>query len=310
MKTRRPLFIVNPNAGGKTALRKWLALEQTLRNRNIAYDVSLTERCGHGAEVAADAYWHNTDCIVAVGGDGTLNEVVNGILQNRTEKLPLVGFVAAGSSNDFIKSFEGGNGTFLARLFERKPRQVDVGKIECRDGEGRPVTRYFLVNSTIGVVAGALEFFNRTSILTRTLKRISVDLAVIWSALNAIARHESRMYRIAIDGKESRSVLLTNLAVLRGSYFGGGMSYGDHAKAPQGRFNLVGIDDMSKFGRVGTLSRFYRGSILSHPRVWRGPAREILIEADRRSIIEADGELVGFLPARFSISGFPLNMIY
>ncbi|MBI2619296.1 MAG: hypothetical protein HYW57_04385 [Ignavibacteriales bacterium] len=310
---RRSVYvIVNPNAGGATALGRLRILEQALKNVNMPFHVDVTESRGHAVSLASRAVQDGVDYIVAFGGDGTLNEVLNGLLRQKAprRRLPLLGFVGAGSSNDFIRSFGGGNGSFVQRLTAGVSVPINVGRIDCRDAQGLPVTRYFLVNASLGIVARALEFFNRSAAIVRMMKRYSVDSAVLWSAINAIVRHESRKYGIVLDGTRTRKSVLTNLAILRGPNFGGGMSYGPRAKAPPGSFCVVGVGDLSKLERIGTLSLFYRGSILSHPKVWLEKAKEIVIESSERGIIEADGELIGYLPARFRITRRPVEMVY
>jgi len=306
-----PYFIVNPLAGGKRGNERWKEFASACYQRGIETNAGFTERRGHAMELARKAVEGGFDCVVAFGGDGTLNETLNGLLQKVTKGSSscCLGFVGAGSSNDFLRSFCRNGGTFLENIRNRRTRTVDVGRIQCRDEHGRPVTRYFLVNSSLGLVPQALEFFNQQTWPHRFLKRLSLDGSVISSGLSAVFRHRDARYSMTEGTREVFSGTLTNIAVLKGPCFGGGMSYGVAAVPDKGHLSLVGIGPLSVTERLKAMVRFYQGTILDHPKVWKREIKSIAITSGERGIVEADGELVGFLPAKFSVCPHLLQMI-
>lgn len=301
------LFIVNPVAGGKRGLRRWKAFEKNLQKRRFQFDVGLTVCRGHAQQLATSAVRSGVSSIVAFGGDGTLNEVLNGfmLVPDHFRMSARLGFVPAGSSNDFLRSIENSPGS----LVDGEPITLDVGKIECRDYGGAPIERHFLVNASMGVLPQALEFFNRQTLGNRILKRISLDLTVIASGLSAMRRHKTAVYKLRFDGGATLEGQYTNLAVLRGIWFGGGMSYGSEGKPDPGLFSVVVINDQSISQRAMIMPRFYTGTILKHPAVWKRTCSELQVVSDSEGIVEADGELVGFLPARFTVLANSLKMV-
>ena len=305
------LFIVNPVAGGRRGVRRWRAFEKTLLERSFQFDVGFTAGRGHALQLAASAVKSGVPSVVAFGGDGTLNEVLNGFMQvpGQFRSLVRLGFVPAGSSNDFLRSLGIPPAFSPDHCSERSPINLDVGKIECRNHDGKAIERYFLVNASMGVIPQALEFFNRQTRVNRILKRISLDLTVVASGLNAIVRHRICSYALRFDGKDWIERRLTNLALLRGIWFGGGMSYGAASKPDAGSFSVVGIDELSVVRRAMIMPLFYTGRVLSHPAVWKRASSEIDVKSEFPGVLEADGELVGFLPARFTIIPNALTII-
>lgn len=297
-----PYFIVNPTAGARRGIRRWKVFHELLKERKIDARVSFTENSGHAQVLAGEAVRKGFECLVAFGGDGTLNEVLNGALkaQDAGQSVTL-GFIGAGSSNDFPKNFEIPDEPFLDRLLSSKGVKVDVGKIECFNRAGTKIERYFLVNSTIGVVPEALHSFNEDTFLRRAMKRFSVDLAIVASGLSAVMTHQQTRYTLVIDGERMESIELTNLAILKGSYFGGGMSYGFRASMDDGLFRIVAIEAMSRVEKIKTMLRFYQGTILHHPRVWKRDHPTLTVHADKEGFVEADGEIVGLLPASYTV---------
>lgn len=305
------LLIVNPACGGKRGLRRWKRFESVLRERGFRFHVELTNGRGHAQQLSASAARNGFSSIVAFGGDGTLHEVLNGFMQvpAQSRGATRIGYVPAGSSNDFLRSLDLSPAPSLERIVEGDPVTLDMGRIECRDGDGAAIERYFLVNASMGVLPGALEFFNRQTLGNRFLKLISLDLTVIASGLNSIARHRTSCYRLRLDDSLVMEGKYTNLSVLKGVWFGGGMSYGSEGKSVPGKFSLVGIDEMSKVGRALIMPRFYNNTILKHPAVWKRSCSQCEVTSDANGIVEADGELVGFLPAKFTVLPDSLRMV-
>jgi diacylglycerol kinase family enzyme len=300
------LFIVNPVAGGKRGIRRWKVFEIGLRDRDFRFHVGLTDGPGHAQELSESAV-RNGLSVVAFGGDGTLNEVLNGFMRVpvRCRGSARLGYVPAGSSNDFLRSLGVSPVASLDHIAQGDPITLDVGRIECRDRNGDPAERYFLVNASMGVLPGALEYFNRQ----RLLKLISLDLTVVASGLNSIIRHKTRSYRLSFDGNSPVEGRYTNLSILKGIWFGGGMSYGSEGMSMPGKFSVIGINNMSKLGRAVIMPRFYTNTILKHPAVWKRSCSQCEVTSDSHGIVEADGELVGFLPARFTVLRNSLELV-
>lgn len=292
------LLIATPWAGrGRRAVLPRLVAE--LRRRGLQHTVAVTSRAADATRIAHDAVVDgDARFVVAVGGDGTVNEVVNGLIDPATgrphaEDL-VVGVVAAGSGGDFARTFG------LDRTPEKVARHlegdtvypIDVGRIHLLDRHGRPTTRLFANIAEVGYGGAVVA---RAARLPRGWGRLRY-LAAILSAVAQFSRVEST---VTLD-HASVSEAMSNVVVANGQFFGGGMKVAPRALPDDGRYNVQVWrgEPRDVFLKV---PKIRIGEHLADADVREWQSTTVTVEAARPLLVEADGEVVGTSPARFDL---------
>lgn len=277
-------IIGNPKAGkGRT---DWGALV----NRLDGAELWLTERPGQATGFVTEARRAGVDLIVAAGGDGTVHEVVNGILTDHDEAI--LGIVPLGSGCDYAKTFDlpMDAAQAVARIVsDDPPVVVDAGEIRCLRGDTEAV-RYFANIAEVGI---GPEVVARASRLPRFLGP-AMYFASFWLSL---PRYERRTVSIRMDDVTYEGPLM-DLVVAVGQVFGGGMRVAPKADPADGRFD-VQIHSGSKLDYVGMTVKVYRGTHIPHRTIQEERAATVEITSTPRGLIEADGEIIGHTPATF-----------
>jgi YegS/Rv2252/BmrU family lipid kinase len=292
---RRIALVVNPRAGRGRVGRELAALVKTLATAGLSAEVYETSHRGHAIELARTAALKGFDTVVAVGGDGTVNEVVNGLIDG---DLPVsaasLGVVAAGSGADFARSFGLPKHVDheLAGI-EGRTRRLDVGKIQCSPTIGsEPVTRYFVNAAEAGMAAATVE---RAERLPRWFGKARYLIA-FWPSL---VRFDPVEMTVSV-GTASHTGLAHNALVANGRYIGGGMQISPHSDPGDGRFDIQ-VNIGPKRQALTLVPKIYRGSHLPDQRIIQMSGPDVVVDTARPVPIEADGEMVGVTPARFSI---------
>ena len=180
MKT---FIIVNPAAGEGQAEKRWKKFENNLIKNKILYHVVITEYKNHATKLVSDAILSGYNRIGVFSGDGTLNEVIQGMFKDDqilANNLKLI-FFPAGSSCDFEKKFEH-HRNFIQRIEADDTKSIDVFKIKCHDFSGKQISRYIINNSSIGIISLANEKFNSVQGITKKIKQMSVDAGAVFVA--------------------------------------------------------------------------------------------------------------------------------
>ncbi len=295
-------MIVNPAAGaGKTA-QKWPDIMARLQSIDLRFDYDITEAPGHARELAKHAVAGGYELVVSVGGDGTINEVVNGLYDAGSIGDVMFGIIGTGTGGDYIRTIGVPRSHLEACQRLKDPRKVavDVGVVEYLDG-GETIRQLFVNFAGVG--------FDAEIVRTTTLKYKKMNATVSYLAglLSALMFYKNKMVTLNVDGEAIEqkvcSVLLSN-----GKYGGGGMFAAPEADITDGLLDVLIIGDLSKPDLLWSLPRVYRGTHLTHPKVTLKRAREIEIRSDESVSIQADGELLGGLPARIYILPSLLNI--
>jgi diacylglycerol kinase (ATP) len=309
MKTK---LIVNPaSARGKMAAR-YPHIEQTLRAENFAFDAVFTKRRGHAMELTRAALDAGCDLIVAVGGDGTLHEVVNGMMNaDGTARNPyaLLGVVSSGTGSDFVRTADIPRDMILAARHLAHADRVfplDLGETVYRV-DGKETRRYFVNVAGMGFDAEVIERLERTGkCCGGTIPYYGTLLATIWNYRNkdAIVRIDDHQGDLSqtIEGR------INSVVVCNGRYFGGGMMVGPNAMLDDGKLDVIIIGDLGRLDAVMSTQRLYNGTILEHPKITEYRAQTVAVESKQRILIESDGELIGPGPASFFIHQAALNL--
>jgi YegS/Rv2252/BmrU family lipid kinase len=311
------LIIANPtSANGATGLR-WSGVEARLRSEGLTFEVKLTEAPGHATELAEQAAADGADAVICAGGDGTLNEIVNGLMRADAAKRPMLGVIPSGTGTDFArglnlpKDLDG----IAAMLRRGATRPIDVG-LASFVRAGQPVSRHFINIAGLGFDGEVSDVVNREG------KR-GGSLAYFVNVFKVLARYENKRAQVTLigdDGERAFEGEFNMIAVCNGRYFGGGMRVSPHADVRDGLFDVIVIEAMSRGEFALAFPRVYRGTHLSHPKVKTYRAREVKVQPSpqpspkgrggtERMFLESEGELFGEAPASFRLLPSALRVI-
>jgi YegS/Rv2252/BmrU family lipid kinase len=277
----RTVAIVNPAAGGGRGLASWGAVAAGLHSLGESWDVLVSERPWHAALQARDAVDRGAERLVAVGGDGTVNEVVNGIARSRAG-LPgaVLGIVPVGRGNDFVKPLGapvGRPAESLERIRSREPHEVDVGKA----GE-----RLFVNGLGLGVDGYVV-------IATRGRRRFNGTLFYSVALARAVLSYKNAHARVVADGRALLDRPICIIAVTNGPCHGGGFWICPDAQVDDRRLDFVSADATGRLRVLGLAARVLRGAHVGHPSIVFSSASDVQIELDPPLPAQVDGELLG-----------------
>ena len=299
------VVIVNPvSANGRTG-RQWTRTENVLRGLWPPFEVWPTMHPGHAQELAQKAVDRGFSTIAVHGGDGTFNEVVNGLLSRSADNIPLV-FLPSGTGADLVRTLGISHSLSQAarQAIQGTAQRIDIGQALFMDLEGRPVQRYFVNVTDVGFGGDLVRYVNSHS------KRLGGKLSFLKGVLITLFRYQNKPLRITLDDRETLETRASSIVVANGKYFGGGMWVAPEARLDDALFELVIIGDVSKIDVLTNIGRLYRGTIAKHPKVKTFQAGTIELTSEEEVLIDLDGELVGRLPARFQILPEKLSVIF
>jgi diacylglycerol kinase (ATP) len=310
MSAARPLVVVNPRSAGGRCGRTFAGVRAVLERRLGPLEVSATERPGHAIDLARAAATRGCDLVIAVGGDGTINEVANGILE--VSGHTAMGFIGQGTGGDFRRSLGITHrlDAYVEAIASGHERRMDAGKLTYRDTSGAARTRYF-VNIVSAGMGGLVDRYVST-----TTKAFGGKAAYLWASGRAIVscRRSQLRCHVGLDGeRHDRTIETFLIAVCNGRYFGGGMDVAPMAKPDDGRFEVVSIDAPSKLALAAGFHRIYEGKHLSSPGVRHFACDRIAIELEEESargvfLLDVDGEPLGGLPVALELEPGALRM--
>ncbi len=292
-------FILNPHAGKGTGRRIRDRVYTAAREHTSDFELIETSCPGDATRIARDT---PSAIVVAVGGDGTIHEIVNGIVG--TEKV--LGIIPIGSGNDFIKSIGVPKQIEEASscLFRQKVMRIDLGKLEIStNGAGNPgnSSQSFFVN---GVGIG---FDAAVASRTRQISWISGSMLYIIAVLQTLGRYKSPEFTTIVDGRERTSRHLL-IAVGNGKCAGGGFYLTPDAKVDDAMLDLCLIDDISPLAIIRLMPRAMKGSHGRSKSVKFERGKEIDVSMSSPVSVHADGEIVGNAVTALKIAIAPSSM--
>ncbi len=300
--------IVNPTAGNGKGGKKWPTFRQWLDEAEISYDYEITRRRGHGALLARNAIRNGYRKIMAVGGDGTNNEVMNGIMKQKVvpSNEIIYSIIPVGTGNDWIRTHNIPNKPKKVIQFiqQEKTAYQDIGLVMYDDHNGQHGRRYFMNVAGMAydaVVAKASEE-----------KQIQVSNKFLYLMLifKCLMGYEAAKAKVIFDGKvDEDRYYLVNVGICK--YSGGGMQLVPHAIPDNGKFALTIARHLSKMQVVLATPKFYNGKAGDHPKVELYEAKSIKVEAltDEPILLEVDGEFLGGTPVEFILLEKALQII-
>ncbi len=297
MESRHTAVIVNPaSAGGATADRLG-ELEELLRATLGEYTMMVSPGRGEARGLARVALLEGYDLIVAVGGDGTIHEVVNGFFQEDRPLNPkaVLAVVPQGTGSDFARSLGiPRDETALHLIVEGRTKMVDVGRVRLHDEAGQAQDRLFINVAHFGLGGTVGRKVNESR------KPIGGFIPYLLGLLRSIRGYRPPLMKIQAE-EQSLHRRCLNVFVANGRFLGGGMEIAPQARLDSGRFEIGIAGDLPRLSALRAVARLYLRRQRETPGVIEFSATELMASADRPVRVNLDGEDAGLLPAKFQI---------
>lgn len=300
------LLIVNPRSANRSTGRLWPKMEQRLRPLLAPFDAVLTEAPGDATRLAREAAGRY-ESIVAVGGDGTVSEVVNGLIDDDGEARAgtALGVIPRGTGNDLVRSLRlptslKGAAAVLSR---GRRREIDVGRARFLGPDGAPASRYFVNAAEVGMgavvaeaMSGAPRWFGRSA-------------AYLWVILGATLRDRGQRVSLSVNGAAPEATLLSNAWIANACYSGGGIRSAPRARLDDAALDLVRVAHTALPRRVYALLKLRSGAFVELPHVEYRQVRSVEFTSETPVPVETDGDPVGTVPATFDVLPARLTVI-
>jgi YegS/Rv2252/BmrU family lipid kinase len=303
-----PLVIVNPASADGATRENWPKFASDLRTHFGSFSVSFTEAPGHARELAAAAAKQGTKLIIACGGDGTISEVANGIIESKQEAE--LAILPGGTGSDFRRTL--GLPTNVAAaaraLRDGRTRLIDAGRVTFVNDRGERETRFFINVASFGMSTSVLD---RTStgearkwIPAFTPRKLTSKLSYAAATVQTTLSATPTEVKVQLDDNPERRMRIAEFCVANARFYGGGMKIAPEAKFDDGFFDIITIGDASSFRILANAPRLYFGAHLRMNEVSHSLAKQVTarpLKKDEEVRVELDGEVVGRLPATFEI---------
>lgn len=304
------VVIVNPSSAGGRTGKAWKKLAPMLREAYGAFEDCYTAAPGDGTRLTRQALREGAGVVLAVGGDGSINDVVNGFFDEGDPEASLdgvggiapsasLGVIPLGTGGDFIRSIGIPRDPIeAARALAAAPAHtIDVGRLRYTAHDGSWAVRYFVNVASFGIAGLVDKYVNESR------KSLPGTLAFALATLRAGVTYANSPVRVRVDGGEWKSGPIYNVSIANARFFGGGMKVAPDARLDDGYLELVRFGDMGLSDLLLNGKDLYSGRHLALKEVSTAKVRSVEAEAadGREVLIDCDGEQPGRLPARFDV---------
>jgi len=307
MQQLNTVFIVNPHAGNGSTGSKWPGIKALAQDRLGSFRTYITTGSGDAKTFTKDAVAKGATLIVCVGGDGTLNEVVNGVMSHDDSVISdlVIGFVPNGTGCDFIRTVSIPNDIVRAvDLIAAGPfRRIDLGRIVFRNHDGDECCHFFHNITSFGLGGEVAERVNRTT------KAFGPFFSFIWATLISIFLYGKKKVRVIVDKGFEQEYNVWNIAVANGQYHGGGMWVAPDASIDDGYFHVTVIGDLTLPEVFLNLPKLYNGRVTDIDKVITFTGKKVEALSDQRVLLDVDGEQPGMLPMVADVVPNVLNIV-
>jgi YegS/Rv2252/BmrU family lipid kinase len=275
MKSDRTVFLVNPASSNGSTGKRWPELAHRATQLGLHGETLFSERPGHLIELTEGAARDGAALVVAVGGDGTLNEVVNGLMRSGTAAE--LATIPLGTGMDFVRTYSIPNrfDDAVRTAISGATRTIDVGRVSYRTWDGNDAERYVANVGSVGMSAAVAQRANGMS------KAIGGKATFFYALVRVFLEWQNTMVRVELEDGDTREARMHDVIVANGRWHGGAMLLAPEAEPDDGLFDVVLIGDINKRDFITTAPKIYKGTYLRHPKI--------------------EGEQVGTTPARFEI---------
>jgi diacylglycerol kinase (ATP) len=292
-------FIVNPNAAMGSTGREWPRIKALARDRLGPFQAHLTTGPKDAIKLTRLALLKGAELIICVGGDGTLNEVLNGFMGEDGPIRPeaMLGFIPRGTGCDFIKTVPIPKelNRALDLIIESHARPIDLGRLKYMDHKGHPSCRYFHNVTSFGLGGEVDERVNRTT------KAFGGFISFIWATLISILIFNKKRIHLKVDNEFDQRIISWNVVVANGQYHGGGMWVAPEAMVDDGIFHITVIGDFTLTEVFLNLPKLYNGKLLQLEKVSTLVGKRVEACSDQQVLLDVDGEQPGKLPVIIDI---------
>ncbi len=298
--------IVNPAAGGCAAQWEWPRISRRLRDIGLSFDYEYSQGSGHAIELAQASVKAGYRYLIAVGGDGTVNEVANGILRSPISSKVMLGIISAGTACNFAHSLgiPQDYASACSLLTSQRSVVIDVGLVEYRSG-GKTLERFFVNQADVGFGAAVVEA--RKRLPNRLGKTMNYALYAMGGLRSALS-YRNQGAALCLENKVE-NIRLGTMVVANGAYFADGMHLAPQARVDDGLLDVVIAGDIGSLALLKILPKLYRESQTTHPQIRVHQATSVTIQSPEPLLVEADGELLGECPASFRVVPSALTII-
>jgi diacylglycerol kinase (ATP) len=293
MAAGKAVFLVNPASDNGSTGRRWPELARRVSALGLAGDALFSERPEHLRTLARHAAEDGAGLVVAVGGDGTVNEVASGIAGVGGVELAVI---PRGTGVDFVRTYcipiklEAA----VEVILHGRTTEIDAGRVGFRTWSGEVAEAMFFNVAGVGMSGAVARRTNEST------KAFGGKASYLWATLAVFARWRNTELRVSVDG-EVRGGRMHEVIVANGRYLGGGMMICPDAEPDDGLFDVLLIGDLTKRDLVQTMPKIYRGTHLPHPKAELLRGTVVSVDSDVPLPLQLDGEQPGTTPARFEL---------
>ena len=297
----KTIFLVNPASANGSTGRRWPELARRAAAAGLEGATLFSERQGHLAELAREAALDGAELLVVVGGDGSVNEVANGLAG--LGRQPEVAIVPRGTGWDFSRTFgiprKVDDAVHVA--LEGDVRTIDVGRASYRAWDGSDATTSFANVASAGMSGAIAQRANETT------KALGGKASYLWATFAVFSGWAATEIEVAVDG-ERRAGPMFDVVIANGRFFGGGLEICPEAEPDDGLFDVLTIGDVTKRDLVQTMPKMYRGTHLPHPKAELLRGSSVTVTSETPLPIELDGEQPGTTPVTFEVTAGALRL--
>ena len=288
------VFLVNPASANGSTGKRWPELARQAAAAGLEGDTLFSERPGQLGDLARQAALGGAELLVVVGGDGSVNEVANGLAS--LEQRPPIAIVPRGTGWDFVRTV--GIPRRIAEAAEvalrGATRTIDLGRATYRAWDGTETTSVFANVASAGMSGAIAQRANETT------KALGGKASYLWATFAVFSRWQATDVALEVDG-ERREGRMFDVVVANGRFFGGGMTICPDAEPDDGLLDVLTIGDVTKTDLVRTMPKIYRGTHLPHPKAELLRGSVVSVTSDGALPVELDGEQPGTTPVRFDV---------
>ncbi|HKP16860.1 MAG TPA: diacylglycerol kinase family protein [Gaiellaceae bacterium] len=287
------VFLVNPASDNGSTGRRWPQLARRAAALGLDGDALFSERPEHLRELARQAAEDGARLIVAVGGDGTLNEVASGVAGLAGVELAVI---PRGTGVDFVRTYgiPAELDAAVGIALSGRTREIDAGRVSFRAWSGDAGEAWFFNVAGVGMSGAVARRTNEST------KRLGGKVSYLWATLAVFARWKNTAVEVSVDGQD-RHGRMHEVIVANGRYLGGGMMMCPEAEPDDGLFDVLLIGDLTKRDLIQTMPKLYRGTHLPHPKAELLRGTVVDVDAEAPLPVQLDGEQPGTTPVRFEL---------
>ncbi len=299
-KSMRVHVIINPvSSGGKTGARQWEILSALERKLGSAYSLCVTSEPLEASFSARQAILDGSELIITIGGDGTIQETVNGFFSNGNLLNPScqLGIIDSGTGHGFAQSLglPTGLGEQLEVIQRGQTQSIDLGKVVFSDEINQPSEHYFINECQAGIGGEVVRRVQSKH------KRLGGFIAFGAITLLTALRYPNQSMTVEIDGMTGITERFIGVVIGNGNYMAGGMNLIPHARVDDGLFDILLMHEQSIPQRLWNFPKIYSGRHLASSKFTQYKGKKVTLSSSEKVPFEADGEFLGSLPCSIEI---------